>query len=64
MPFETYAGIAQMLLQQGSLTASKQEALKDFLKTFEGFSSTSQPSKVLNALIERTRDYTYLRFCL
>ncbi len=60
MPFETYAGIAQMLLQQGSLTASKHEALKDFLKTFEGFSSTSQPSKVLNALIERTHYYTYL----
>ncbi len=60
MPFETYEGIARTLLEQTSLTASKAQALKEFLKVFEGFGATSLPSKVLIALIERTSYYTYL----
>lgn len=60
MPFETYETIAQSLIEQGTLTASKKQALKDFLKVFEGFSPSSQPSKVLISLIERTGYYSHL----
>jgi len=60
MPFESYAVIAQALVQQGLLTASKELALKAFLQVFEGCSATSKPSAVLISLIERTGYYAYL----
>jgi DNA helicase-2/ATP-dependent DNA helicase PcrA len=60
MPFETFDQVAHSLLEQGTLSSSKTQAVKDFLKVFEGFTAQSQPSKVLTSLIERTGYYSYL----
>jgi DNA helicase-2/ATP-dependent DNA helicase PcrA len=60
MPFESYEQVAQSLLTHSSLAASKAHALQDFLRVFEGLTLTTNPSKVLITLIERTGYYAYL----
>jgi DNA helicase II / ATP-dependent DNA helicase PcrA len=59
-PFLTGMQLVQALLNEGTLTSTKKESLRQFHTIFEGLNPQTQPSYALEQVIQKTRYNAYL----